>query len=408
MKTHKDTERPSSRLPAYRRIYSLLAERVREGTYPQGHYLPSERALSQEFKVSRGTIRQAISTLQDAGLVEICPTRGILVKPAVKEASAAQHSLHTGIVALVTPWNTGNVCFAFPTISGTREVLDRHGLDLLLYDTFNFSVIQQLRRERAALKNLLSRRVSGALVWYQGEEWNLDLLRRIQQEGIPLVLIDREVPGFPCDAAVLNNEEAGYLATCHLIDQGHQRIAHITSPFDISSVKERQAGYKRALSEHGIPFDEHLLHCHSEDNFASASAAVNAFLSLEKPPTAIFAISDEIAFFVWEVLEKAGLRVPEDIALVGVNNTGAERTSPDGKVYRLTTIDQPFKSITIAGAELLCKRTKEGAASQPEVIRFPAHLVVRDSSQPEVGDRKIHRPADAPARHLAGMSAAFR
>lgn len=395
----------ASRLPVYKRVHAALGERILGGACAVGHYLPSERALAEEFGVSRASVRHAVSNLQKEGLVTVYPTRGVMVKDLREGERGPTKAASPRLVGLVAPWLVHYAEAGLLLVPAIRGVLNRHAFDLLLCDTFAAGILRQLRRERESLESLITRGVAGAIVFYQGEEWNLKLLRSVQKHGIPIVLIDREVPGFACDAVLMDNEQAGYLATCHLIEGGHRRIAHITAPWNISSVNDRLAGYRRALEEHGIAFDPHLVACHSDDMRGSAVSAVEEFLSLKERPTAIFALHDEVAFFAWVELERAGVRVPEEMALVGVNNFRPEYRMEDGKTCRLTTIEQPLSSIAAAAAELLCKRILKGPAAEPEVVRFPPRLIVRDSSVP--GAREAAREETAEERALRPAAAAL-
>jgi len=371
--------RNSARTSLYHEISTSLKERLASGLYPRGHYLPSERALAEEFGVNRLSVRRAISLLANQGLVQVLPNRGALICDTPKKEGQANKSRETGLIALILPF-TAKTTIAAQTVSGCNSVFTRHGLHLILHDTSSVSVLEQLRQERAFLRSLLEREVDGALVYFSGEEWNLDLLQQVISAGIPVVLLDRDAPGVDCDTVMLDNETGGYLATTHLIELGHRRIAHISGPWGVSPVWERRAGYRRALEEHGIDFHEELVHCHSEDVEKSTAAAVAAFFSSPQPPTAIFAVSDIHACYTWAALEKAGLTVPEDVALVGFNNLTFGEAVEIGRTDHLTTIDQPFENIAATAARLLLKRICEGRGEACETIRLPARLVVRDSS----------------------------
>jgi LacI family transcriptional regulator len=155
----------------------------------------------------------------------------------------------------------------------------------------------------------------------------------------------------------------------HLLSLGHRRIGHLSAGTRATSARERGAGYRAALAEAGIPVDEFLI---AGDSFQpeEAAAAMAALLELREPPTAIFAANDLMAAAALEVATQRGLRVPDDVALVGYGDVLMAR------YLRLTTVHQPARKMGLRAAERLFARL-EDPELPPEGIVLPTRLVVR-------------------------------
>lgn len=375
-------EKIQSRKLAHRRVYSVITQRIESGIYSKGDYLPSARILASEFDVSRRTIHLAIALLEEDGIVESWPKRGVHIKggtePEQNNASAIYADL--GLVALIVPFSEESR-IANEYVSGVHDALDERGFHMLLSDTSSPTAFGSLRKERSVIKALIDKKVSGIILYYTGEEFNLDVLREAQETGIPVVLIDRGIPDLAIDVVSIDNENGAYLATKHLIDCGHRRIGHISGPWNISTVSQRFKGYCKALEEHGIPFDQHLVHTHTEDVILSAEMAIAHYLSLRDRPTAIFALSDIQACSAWAAIEKAGLKVPDDISIVGFNNIFSNASVEAGRIDRLTTIDQLFRQTALQATELLLQRIRGLSCTEPQEVLLPAKLVIRESTQ---------------------------
>ena len=200
----------------------------------------------------------------------------------------------------------------------------------------------------------------------------------LKEENVPFVLINRHFPGIETDYVLSDNIEGSYLAVTHLIQLGHRRIAHIGGPRGISTAKERLVGYKKALQQNGIKFDPELL-IGSELKPENIDKLVSNFFMLGQKPTAIFVYNDFLAMSVLAVLKARGLRIPDDIAIVGYDDIEV------ASILELTTISQPTYEIGKRATQILLGRVRDrkmGESSDKvhEVVLKP-RLVIRKSSQ---------------------------
>ncbi|MGY0063656.1 LacI family DNA-binding transcriptional regulator [Streptomyces sp. LZ34] len=191
---------------------------------------------------------------------------------------------------------------------------------------------------------LLQRRVDGLVLTTARTDGGFS--QDLTHKGIPHVLALRTYGDSA--AAVGDDRLGGYLATRHLIDLGHRRIALIAGPTYASSALGRRAGYEEALREAGLPFDEALI-LPSTFSMESGEEAGQHLLTRTPRPTAVFAVNDNTAIGVLASVQRAGLRVPEDLSIVGYNDIPlATRLA-----VPLTTVRVPFDAIAAAAVDQL-------------------------------------------------------
>jgi DNA-binding LacI/PurR family transcriptional regulator len=194
------------------------------------------------------------------------------------------------------------------------------------------------------------------------------------QAGIPVVLIDAYHPALSC--VLTDDVKGGYMATQHLIELGHTRIAYISdpleSPFRFTSSLHRYQGYQQALDEAGIPFrlEYHRWAEHGEEQ---ARDMAYHLLNLNEPPTAIFAASDTQAMGVIQAARDTDLRIPEDLSVIGYDDIQA------AEYMGLTTIRQLLFESGQRGVELLLE-TLENSQTEPMHKVLPTELIVRDTT----------------------------
>jgi DNA-binding LacI/PurR family transcriptional regulator len=228
--------------------------------------------------------------------------------------------------------------------------------------------------EREHLTLLESMRVDGLIV--TPTKKNRRHLARVMHD-VPIVQVDRQVEGLGADAVVVDNEGGAFSAVSHLIDAGHSRIAILTGELDVATASQRLAGYRRALSEHGISIQESLIKSgsfHREHAIEDATELIRA----SPAPTAIFAANNILAEGTLMALEQQGLRVPGDVSVVGFDDVQwMSMVDPP-----LTTVRQPLADMARTAAELILRRLREGRDGRPSTVVFETELVVRDSVAP--------------------------
>ena len=221
---------------------------------------------------------------------------------------------------------------------------------------------------------LIKNQVAGILFVAAGI--STELVEDLQARQVPLVVVDREVPDVAVDTVLTNHRRGGCQATQHLINLGHRRIACISGGSDLSPSAERLTGYQMKLQESGIPFEDTLV-VKGDFQYASGYRAAQQLLRLAEPPTAVFACNDLMAVGVISAATEMGLRVPEDLSVVGFDDVRlASFTNPP-----LTTIAQPKYEIGVIATEMLLARAGNLAAA-PRVERLETKLIIRGSTAP--------------------------
>jgi LacI family transcriptional regulator len=245
----------------------------------------------------------------------------------------------------------------------------------------NYSVILcnsegDLEKQQAYTNVLIENRVAGILFVAAGV--STELVNDLRQRRVPLVVIDREVPGVEVDTVMTNHAEGGCLATRHLIELGHRRIACITGDSEVSPSAERVTGYRQALEERGLPFDESLV-IKGNFQYESGYEATCQLLSLEPPPTAIFACNDLMAVGCISAARECGLRVPDNVSVVGFDDVRlASFTNPP-----LTTVAQSKVEIGALATKMLLERL-QNLEAPPHFKRLDTELRIRQSTAPWV------------------------
>lgn len=256
-------------------------------------------------------------------------------------------------------------------ILGVDEIAKKNKFGVILYNTS-----EDPELEIQGYRMLSEKRVDGLIITSirSGEAPLISL----QEKGVPFVLLNRYIENFNTDWVKSDNTYGAYHLTRLLCSLGHKRILHVTGSEEISSVRERLAGYKKALSEFSIDFDPGLiLHC--DLKMDGAYQCTRQALAAMKPlPTAIFAYSDMIAVGVMKTIHENRLKIPGDIALVGYDNIDySEFLEPS-----LTTVDQFAYEIGQKGTEILLEKIfqpKEAPWEEKHVTIQP-EVIIRGSS----------------------------
>jgi LacI family transcriptional regulator len=220
---------------------------------------------------------------------------------------------------------------------------------------------------------LLQRQVDGFLL--VPSQTTPDALLLIQQQGVPVVVLDRRVSGTEVDVVRCDSEGGAFELVQHLIGFGHRRIACIAGPQHISTSVQRVIGYQRALVKAGLKVDPALVG-YGEFTQESGYCLTQELLNITPPPTAWFAANNFIAIGVLRALRRAGLRVPDDMSVVAFDDL------PLGLLIEpfLTVAAQPAYDMGYQAAELLLRRIGDRAADlPPQEIVLPVQIMVRAS-----------------------------
>jgi LacI family transcriptional regulator, galactose operon repressor len=229
------------------------------------------------------------------------------------------------------------------------------------------------RLESEEVRLLLTRRVDGLVIASAQSFRDTTLFRFIEEHKVPYVLIDRRIDGLDANYVGMNNEAVGQLATNHLIDCGCRAIAHICGP-KIDTAAGRLAGYRKALSQRGLPSPTGMIVPGAYED-AGGYRAMRRLLKLKQRPDGVFCFNDPVAAGAVKAILEAGLRVPEDIAVVGVGNVHYS----DQLRVPISTVDQSSLQTGQDAAELLLRLMEKRARGTRTILLKPK-LIVRDSS----------------------------
>ncbi|HLE51170.1 MAG TPA: LacI family DNA-binding transcriptional regulator [Anaerolineales bacterium] len=248
----------------------------------------------------------------------------------------------------------------------------------LSYKVILCNTERDTHREQLYVDVLSKHQVDGIIFVATGDQ--VDSLDFLLSQEMPVVLVDRDLPKSGVDAVLTDNQQGGYLATRHLIELGHRRIACIMGPSNINTSAERVNGYRRALEEEDMLYDESLLFL-GDYHPDSGLVATCTLLNLDSPPTAIFALNDLMAVGALRAAAKSGHRVPEDLAIIGYDDIELARfMNPP-----LTTIAQPKTEIGFQAVNLLANRIADKNCPARRLTLSP-ELIVRGST--------THNPVD--------------
>jgi len=262
---------------------------------------------------------------------------------------------------------TSNNPFFAEVVAGVERICYQRGYTLVLCNTEGDPV-----RLSHSLEVLLQKRIDGLLLMCtEARSASADVFER--HPVVPIVVMDWGPLHATADRIQDNSALGGYLATQHLIEQGHRKIGLITGPLDKLPAQSRQDGYQQALDEAGIPFRQEYVVV-GDFEFTGGISGMHQLLALPEPPSAVFAGNDVSAVGVYQALYRAGLNVPQDISVVGYDDIElAQYLTPP-----LTTIHQPQEDLCRQAVDTLLDRI-QGADDEPRIISLEPTLIQRES-----------------------------
>ena len=251
--------------------------------------------------------------------------------------------------------------FFYKAIRGIIEKADLYGYNVFLFDTN-----ESPEKEKRYLQTVMGLRIKGLIITpvYETNVETRDRLKKMQDQGVPVVLLDRDINGLELDGVFSEDEEGSYLAVEALIRAGHKDIAIITGPDYTRPGRTRTTGYMRAMAAHGIPVKPEYIQI---GNFRvdQSFECANKLMDLPNPPTAIFSTNNLGSIGLLKCLRKRGLVIGKDISVIGfddVDNMSAMGIS-------LSTINRSFTDMGRQAMELLQQRLQEGESDEPRGVR---------------------------------------
>jgi LacI family transcriptional regulator len=287
------------------------------------------------------------------------------VRPVRERFESAGEQL-SGLVGVTT--TTSGTAYFSTILTGITEALAELDMWAVVCPTR-----QEHSREVSVLKRLMRSEMAGVLLLLPEE--SPDELRELKEDGLVFVVVDplHDVgPGIPVVSAA--NSSGAYQATAHLLQLGHRRIGVITGRRDGAATRARLQGHYAALAEAGVMPDP-LLEAEADFLVPGGTDAAERLLALASPPTAIFAFNDCMAVGALHAARARGLRLPEDLSVVGFDDTPEAEAAHPG----LTTVHQPLKELGRMAVSLLV-RHMDDHRFEPLHVELVTRLVVRSST----------------------------
>lgn len=334
--------------------------------------------IARALGVSIATVSRALTGSYEVNVETkekvLAKARELHYKPNIQARNLLKRK--NNMIGVVVP---EFITFFFPEIIiGIQEVMNNAGYQVLICQSNESSEL-----ERKNVEMLEESMVEGLIVSVAKESKNIVLYQRLINEQMPIVFINRVLPDLEASQVIIDDRKWAFKAVEHLIKCGYKRIAHLAGNEHLSVTQRRVQGYTDALEAYNMPVQEKLI-MYVGIQQDRAKVGVNYLLSLKEKPDAIFAVNDPIAIGTMLELRKRGIKVPEEIAVVGFSE------SPIGRILELSSVAQPtFKIGHVAAEMLLNKINKPGIPV--ETIVLDAQLNIRSSSIP------IHKKNKGPS-----------
>lgn len=363
-----ETAGGDSKEPRYRAISRAIRHDIETRSFAPGERLPADAQLAVRFDTSRLTVIRALRELEAEGLVQRRAGSGTFVK-SLTGAGAYVFGL------LMPDLDEGEV---FDPIC---QGIVRAGESLhhrLLWGSAPTSTNNKEQQAEELCRYFISRKVSGVFfapveLTPGQDEVNRKIAADLERSGIPTVLIDRCVSKFPQrsrhDLVGIDNRRAGYRMTAHLLRSGCRKVAFAFRPGSAPTVDARHAGYREALWTKGLPAENTFVF----QSDGSDSEALKRFVDSVKPDGIVCA-NDLTAAKVMHTVLKLGIRIPEDLRMVGINDVKYAQFLP----VPLTTLRQPCQEIGAAAMGVMLDRLERPSAPTRDVL-LDCELIVRQS-----------------------------
>ncbi len=328
--------------------------------------------IAQKLNISAATVSRG---LKDHPGINKNTKKKILAAAAEMgyRSNSFASSLRTkrgNVIGVIVPRLNSN--FMSDVIAGIEKVVNESG-----YNLFISQSLETMEKEVSNAKAMFNNRVDGLLVSLAYNTDNIDHFEAFIKREIPVIFFDRVVEHEHCPSIFIDNYKAAYNITTHLIEQGCKRIMHISGNQLRNVYRDRFNGYKKALEDHQIAFDDDLLIVNDLSAQAGTEAA-QQILQMAVRPDGVFVSNDLCAISCMQVLKSEGIKIPEDIAFAGFNN------DPTSCVIEpnLTTIDyKGYEMGEVAAKVLIGHLDRNNDLQQTHSLILRSELIVRDSSR---------------------------
>lgn len=358
-------------------VKEQITEWITSGKVKPGEKIYSENELVKMFGVSRHTIRQAVGDLVHEGLLYREQGAGTFCSfniDQTKEESpplAPSPNTNGKNIGVITTYISD---YIFPSIiKGIESHLTAQGYSLTLACTDN-----DVEKEKQCLKTMLKRNIDGLIVEPTKSSYynpNLNYYLELEQNNIPYLMINQYYSQLMPPHIIMNDEHGGFIAAEHLIKLGHKKIIGLFKNDDLQGVNRMQ-GFIRAFREHSISlFPEMVITFTTEDQNNNLLERLENFFKTDSMPTAIVCYNDQLAINVLNMLRRHGLRVPEDVSIVGFDDSSLAVATE----VKLTSISHPKMDMGIEAAKWIISAVEKKGDYPPSIVYEP-ELMIRNST----------------------------
>ncbi|MDP4088560.1 MAG: GntR family transcriptional regulator [Bacillota bacterium] len=352
--------------PKYQKLRDYIIETIKSGKINVGDKIYSENYLAEAFEISRNTVRQAVGELVNEGWLYRVQGKGTFVNRLPEEKPDKVKT-----IAVVTTYLND---YIFPSIiRGIDSILSADGYNMILSCTYN-----QYQKERLCLENLLKQNVSGLIVEPTKSALpnpNIDLYNKFSKAGIPVLFIHGSYKELRYSYIVEDDEKAGYVATRHLIDLGHERIGGIFKIDDIQG-HCRFSGFQKAHTEARLQvFDSRIMWFETNDLETKFESSNHQLENLLSQCSALVCYNDQIALKLMDIMRRRDIKIPEDMSLVSFDDSQLAVASE----IKLTTVAHPKETLGQEAAKAILKMIakKEDFCD----LKLKPDLIIRNSTQ---------------------------
>ena len=325
--------------------------------------------IARMLNISKSTVSRALSGRSDihpetkSKIIELAGK--LSYEPNTLAINLKQQKTNT--IGVIIP-ETINRFFA-RAVGGIQKIADMAGMNVMICQSN-----ESYMAEKNNLHSLVSSRVDGLLIAISRETDRSDHFKPVFDKGIPMVFFDRICEDIHASQVFTDNYEVAFEGTEHLISQGAKRIAFMAGPQHLFTSRNRLRGYVDALKRHNMPVSEsYIIHSHYTSNKIEEYARY--LINLPQQPDAVFAINDYAAIEMMHIMKKSGLRIPDDIAVLGFNNENMGKfVDPP-----LSSIDHPAHEMGAAAAEILINHIRPHDL-KPENRLIKSKLIIREST----------------------------
>lgn len=350
--------------PMYQQLRQDLLARIRSGEFGPGSVLPSENQLCRDYEVSVTTARRAFLELVKEGSVRRRAGVGTIVAPDIRRAQ----------VNFVSIDYVGDSWRQYSNVMGEMIAgVSEHAWQ----NDATLSVLGVKDEEASTyLRGLVEERASDGVLLRVANDIREEHVDILEQAGLPYVVIKRRITGRRMNYVNSDDVAGARMATAHLLDLGHRRIGYVCAKPRVTFSRERLSGYEEMLAEYGVGVDDELVRTEPYFTQEMGYKAVRSLMELPDPPTALFIASDTMAVGGYEAVQEFGLRIPDDISVVGYDDVAlAAALMPP-----LTTVRTSFYEFGQLSSQLLLDLINN-RESAPQTRMIHPRLIVRNSTR---------------------------